>query len=137
MSEEKQLVWVGDSKEKLKEFPEDVKDAVGFALRQAQTGGMHPDAKPLNKGVLKGKGIYEIVEPYDGDTYRSVYTVKLKDRIYVLHSFKKKSKSGKATPQPDIDLIKSRYINAKEIHDELEAKNANFIKRYLKKYRIT
>lgn len=134
MPEEKQLIWVGDSKEKLKEFPHDVQDSVGFALSYAQFGDMHPDAKPLNKGRLQGKGIYEIVEPYDGDTYRAVYTVKLKGRIYALHSFKKKSNKGKETPKPDVDLIESRYKLAKKIHDELEAKNSNFIKRYLKKY---
>jgi len=116
MSVDKELVWIGDSKEELIEFPEDVKDFMGFALRHAQSGTTHADAKPLNKGKLKGKGIYEIVEPYDGDTYRSVYTVKLHDRIYVLHSFKKKSTKGIATPKPDIDLIESRYKDAKEAH---------------------
>lgn len=131
---EKQLVWVGDSLDKLKAFPEEVKDAIGFALRFAQSGEMHPDAKPLNKGTLKGKGIYEIVEPFDGDTYRAVYAVKFKGRIYALHTFMKKSKSGKATPKPDINLIESRYKTAKKIHDELEANNSNFIMRYLKKY---
>lgn len=131
---DKELVWVGDSLEKLREFSEEVKDSVGFALRYAQSGEMHPDAKPLNKGKLKGKGIYEIVEPYDGDTYRAVYTVILKGRVYALHSFKKKSNKGKETPKPDIDLIESRYKKAKEIHCELEAKNSNFIKKYLKKY---
>jgi len=131
---DKQLVWVGDSREKLMEFPEEVKDSIGFALGYAQSGEMHPDAKPLNKGKLKGKGIYEIVEPYDGDTYRAVYTVILKGRVYVLHSFKKKSNKGKETPKPDIDLIERRYKVAKEIHAELEAKNTNFIKKYLKKY---
>ena len=95
---------------------------------------MHPDAKPLNKGKLKGKGIYEIVEPYDGDTYRAVYTIILDGRIYALHSFKKKSNKGKETPKPDLALIESRYKKAKEIHKELEVENSSYVKKYLKKY---
>ena len=50
----------------------------------------------------------EIVEDGLGDTYRGVYSVKFKDAVYVLHCFKKKSKSGIATPKADIDLITHR-----------------------------
>jgi len=70
---EKQLVWVGDSLDKLKAFPEEVKDAIGFALRFAQSGEMHPDAKPLNKGTLKGKGIYEITGRFMRLSLKAVY----------------------------------------------------------------
>jgi phage-related protein len=38
----------------------------------------------------------------------AVYIAKLKDKVYVLHCFHKKSKSGTATPQKDIDLIGKR-----------------------------
>lgn len=117
--EEKQLIWVGSSKKDLLTFPDDVKDVIGYALNCAQFGETHPDAKPLTKGKLKGKGIFEIVDDYDSDTYRVVYTVKLKERIYVLHAFKKKSKKGKATPQSDIDLIYERYMKAVIIHEML------------------
>ncbi len=135
-NEEKELVWIGSSLDDLKEFPDDVQDGVGFALCYAQEGEISPEAKPLNKGVLKGKGIYEIVDDYDGDTYRAVYTVKLKERIYVLHSFQKKSKSGKKTPQPDIDVIESRYKDAVALHEELnkEPPIRRLIKKYLNKY---
>ncbi len=63
----------------------------------------HISAK-LPKGL--GGGILEIVEDFDGDTYRAVYTVKFKGAIYVLHAFQKKSKKGIKTPQKDIELIK-------------------------------
>ena len=103
---EKQLVWVGSSKDDLIAFPEDVKDVMGFALHLAQQGGKHPSAKPL-KG-FKGAGVLEVVDSYDGDTYRAVYTVKIKNKVYVLHAFQKKSKKGIQTPQQDIELIKAR-----------------------------
>jgi phage-related protein len=63
-----------------------------------------------------GASVIEIVEDYDGDTYRAVYTVKFAEAIYVLHAFQKKSKSGIATPKHDLDLIEERFRRAKELH---------------------
>lgn len=92
----KRVEWVGSSLEDLKEFPEDVRQVIGYALYLAQCGEKHPSAKPL-KG-FKGAGVLEVVEDFDGDTYRSVYAVKLAGVVYVLHAFQKKSKRGIATP---------------------------------------
>jgi phage-related protein len=36
-------------------------------------------------------------------------------KIYVLHAFQKKAKKGIATPQHDVDLVKQRYKEAKEL----------------------
>jgi len=110
----KALSWIGSAKDDLREFPESVKELMGYALYLAQTGGKHPAAKPL-KGFT-GAGVLEIVEDHRGDTYRAVYTVRFTDAIYVLHAFQKKSKSGIATPQRDIELIKSRLQRAIEHH---------------------
>ncbi len=79
---------------------------MGFALREAQAGGKHPDAKPL-KGY-KGAGVLEIVDDFDGDTYRAVYTVKMEGAVYALHAFQKKSRTGKATDKTDLEMIESR-----------------------------
>lgn len=65
----KPVVWVGDSKKRLKEFPEDVQDEIGFALVRAQWGRTHHNAKPM-QGF---SGMYEIVSDYASDTYRAVY----------------------------------------------------------------
>ena len=73
--------------------------------------------KPL-KGV--GPGVLEIVSDHRGDTFRAVYTVRLADRIYVLHAFQKKSKHGIATPQVEIDLIRRRLKLAETISGRLE-----------------
>jgi phage-related protein len=110
----KPLVWVGSSKDDLKKFPRTAQSHVGFALKLAQSGGKHPDAKPM-KG-FGGASVIEIVEDYDGDTYRAVYTVKFAEAIYVLHAFQKKSKSGIATSKRDLDLIEDRLKRAKELH---------------------
>ena len=62
----------------------------------------------------------ELVEDHDGDTYRAVYTVKLADRVYVLHAFQKKSKKGIKTPKHVTDLVRTRLREAERIQVELE-----------------
>lgn len=104
-------------------FPEEVKDVMGFALREAQTGGKHPDAKPL-KGY-KGAGVLEVVDNFDGDTYRAVYTVKLEGVVYALHAFQKKSKTGKATDKTDLEMIERRLKLAHTDYDRRKRENKN------------
>ena len=105
--------WLGDSRRRLRSFPEEVKNDIGVAIMWAQLGDKHPDAKPLSG--FGGAGVLEIVENHDGDTYRAVYTVRFKEWIYILHCFQKKSKRGKETPRHDINLIKERLKQAGEI----------------------
>lgn len=105
----KPVVWVGDALRVLKSFPSAVQDEVGYALFLAQRGEKHIAAKPM-KGL--GAGVMEIVADYRGNTFRAVYTVRLADRIYVLHAFQKKAKHGDATPQTEIELIRRRLRQA-------------------------
>jgi len=107
----KPVVWVGDSKRRLKEFPEDVQDEIGFVLERAQWGQRHHDIKSL-RGF---SGVFEIVSDYARDTYRAVYVVNLGDNIYVLHCFQKKSKRGISTPKKEMDLIRRRLKWAQEL----------------------
>jgi len=109
----KPVIWMGDSLERLQEFPATVQDEVGYAIYLAQVGGKHPHAK-LFKGL--GSGVLEVVSDHRGDTFRAVYTVRFHDRVYVLHAFQKKSKKGIATPQPDIALLKQRLTRAATLH---------------------
>lgn len=110
------VIFIASSQEDLRAFPEDVKGVMGFALFQAERGGKHPAATPMTG--FKGAGVLEIVDDYDGDTYRVVYTVRFKDELYVLHAFQKKSKKGIATPKPDLALIAKRLAVAERIHAE-------------------
>ena len=106
----KKLLWIGSSLRDLRTFPNEVKGEVGYALYAAECGGKHKNAKPL-KG-FKGSGVLEVIEDYQGDTYRAVYTVKLAGYVYVLHCFRKKSKKGISTLKHDLDLIKTRFQDA-------------------------
>jgi len=74
-----------------------------------QFGGMPKDAKPF-KGI--GGGIFEIALRYLKDPYRVVVALQLGEKVYVLHAFQKKSKRGIATPKNDVELIRSRYLEA-------------------------
>lgn len=119
----KPLEWIGSSKKDLKSFPEEVRSNLGFALYEAQTGRKSRNAKPL-KGIkgASGASVLEVVEDYDGDTYRAVYTVKFGDVIYVLHAFQKKSKKGIATPKQELDRIAARLRIAEEHHADRRTK---------------
>lgn len=102
----KPLRWIGSCQEDLSDFPPTVKKSMGHVLHLAQLGEKAPDAKPM-KG-FSGASVVEIIEDYDGNTYRCIYTVRFKDVVYALHAFQKKSKTGIATPRHEIDLIKDR-----------------------------
>lgn len=113
---EKPLFWIASCKKDLLAFPADVQDVMGYALDLAQRGAKHPDAKPL-KGY-KGAGVLEIVDNYDGDTYRSIYTVRFDGAVYALDAFQKKSPKGIETAQVDLDRIKRRLKRAEEYYAE-------------------
>lgn len=84
----KPVIWMGDSLDVLRVFPAPVQDEMGYALYLSQIGGVHVEAKPL-KGF--GSGVVEVVSDHRGDTFRTVYTVRLADTVYVLHAFQKKA----------------------------------------------
>lgn len=107
------LIWVASAKKDYGKFPVRVQETFGFELFLAQSGQHPPSAKPL-KGL--GSGVLELVEDFDGDTYRAVYAVRFAAAVYVLHAFKKKSKSRIATPKGDIDLVKRRLKDAEQDH---------------------
>jgi phage-related protein len=60
----------------------------------------------------------EIVDDYDDDAYRAVYTVRFSDLIFVLHAFQKKSKRGIETPKSEIAVIDQRLKRAKEEYEQ-------------------
>ena len=119
----KPVRWIGSSRDDLRAFPEPVRIRVGGALWAAQLGRKAGWAKPL-KG-FGGAGVLEIVDDFDGDTFRAVYTVRFAGTVYVLHAFQKKSKSGIATPQHEIELIGQRLRRAREDYEQWRAKTTS------------
>jgi phage-related protein len=64
----------------------------------------------------------EVVEDFDGDTFRAVYTVRFDSAVYALHAFQKKSKKGIKTPKSDLDLVKARLKRAQELDEQAKLK---------------
>lgn len=116
----KELYWIGSTQKDMKEMPEDVKDVFGYALHLAQCGKVHCDVKVLTGSG--GAGVLEVVDDYDSDTYRAVYTIRFEEAVYVLHVFKKKSKKGITAPKPDMDKIRKRLKLAEEHAKNLRGK---------------
>ena len=111
---ERPLDWIGSSKRDFVAFPVPVQREIGNALGLAQFGGKHPNAKPW-KG--EGSGVFEVVDDFDGDTYRAVYTVRFQLVVYVLHAFQKKSPRGRRTARTDVELIARRLKVARQDYE--------------------
>jgi phage-related protein len=116
------VVWLGDSKKSIREFPDGAQKLLGDELQLMQFGGMPRDAKPF-KGV--GSGVLEIALRHASEAYRVVVALQIGSRIYVLHAFQKKSKKGIETPRRDVELIKRRYAEAQELAREYEKAKTN------------
>ena len=95
-------------------MPDSTIRGIGMALGVAQYGGKHPSAKPW-----KGQGpiVFEVVEDFDSDTFRAIYTVRFAKAVYVLHCFQKKSPTGVKTAKSDINLVTQRLKAAQREYE--------------------
>jgi phage-related protein len=98
----KPVVFVGNSRNDLRAFPDPVRNECGQELMRVQYGVMPSDFKPM---PAVGSGAYEIRVQLEGQ-WRVIYVAKLPEAIYVLHAFKKKTQQ---TAQSDINLAAKRY----------------------------
>jgi len=99
----KDISFLGDSLKRIREFPNDARQDIGFQLDKVQRGSQPDDFKPM---PTIGKGVEEVrLRTMDG-IYRVIYTARVAGRIYVLHAFHKKTQ---ATTRRDIELAMKRY----------------------------
>ena len=108
----RKLVWLVDSLDRLTGFPPAVRQKLGFALYQAQIGQKHESAKLLHGFA---ETVWQVRADDAGGTYRAVYVAQFGEAVYVLHAFQKKSTSGIATPQRELDLIAQRLQLARKL----------------------
>src|SRR5262245_27547090 len=111
MRNTRQISWLKAALRDFEGFPLDVQREALTALTIAAEGGKADVAKPF-KGVEGG--VFEIALKYRGDAYRAIYALQIGTEIWVIHAFKKKSKSGIKTPQHEVDLIRERLKRLKE-----------------------
>lgn len=94
--------FVGSSLEDLRSWPKAARQDMGREIERVQTGLDPTDWKPMPS---VGRSVREIRVHDAGSIYRSLYTTKIADVVYVLHVFVKKSRR---TPTRDIRLARSR-----------------------------
>jgi len=104
----KPVVFAGDSLKRLREFPEDVRQDAGYQLDKVQRGQTPDDCRPMPS---IGKGVEEIRIWDDSGTYRVIYTARLRDAVYVLHAFQKKTQT---TSKRDVDIARQRLAQVME-----------------------
>ena len=98
----KKLSFLGSSLDDLREFPTAVKSEAGYQLERVQHGLEPVDFKPMHS---IGKGVWEIRIKDESGQFRVIYIAKLKDTVYVLHCFQKKTQK---TAQKDLELSNKR-----------------------------
>jgi len=103
VKENAQIHWVGDTKEVLSAFPQEVKGIVGYSLRRLQKG-LLPDCDARRMESV-GKGVWELKTADERTWYRVIYLTRIGDVVYVLHAFEK---SSRKTDRRDLAIAKSR-----------------------------
>lgn len=98
----KRLIWIGDSLQRLREFPAEARREAGYQLERVQAGGMPIDWKPMPS---VGRGVSEL-RVRSGGAYRVIYIAKFTEAVYVLHAFHKKARK---TALIDIALARKRF----------------------------
>jgi phage-related protein len=96
------IQWLGDSRDRLRRFPQAARREIGYQLSLVQAGRSATDWKPI---PLVGSGVIEIRVHAEGE-YRLFYVAKFEDAIYVLHVFAKKTRKASSL---DVELGKKRY----------------------------
>ena len=103
--------WVRAARKAYEGFPKAVRDRVNTALTIAAEGGKADIAKPL-KGL--GSGVMEVAVRHRTGAWRVVYVTEVAGRLWVLHAFQKRSKTGVQTPKTEIDLVRARLGRLRE-----------------------
>jgi phage-related protein len=99
----KPIEFVGDSLERLREFPPVARRMAGYQLDRVQRGLEPDDWKPM-KAI--GPGVREVRIRERAGAFRVIYLATLADRVAVLHAFQKKTQR---TAKQDIDLAAKRF----------------------------
>jgi len=103
MEKEKPIYWVGSSLKNLLVLPDEVKREAGYQLHRVQNG-LEPENWKTFQEI--GSGVKEIRIYDQGGAFRVMYVAKFAEKIYVLHTFQKKTQK---TNQNDINIAKTRY----------------------------
>jgi phage-related protein len=99
----KSVEFLGSALSELRDFPLSARREAGYQIDKLQHGEEPDDWKPMK---TIGAGVQEIRIQDEAGAFRVIYIAKLKDTIYVLHCFQKKTQR---TSTQDIGLASKRY----------------------------
>ncbi len=99
----KPVEFLGSALNDLRDFPLSARREAGYQIDKIQHGE-EPDDWKLMKTI--GTGAQEIRIQDEAGAFRVVYIAKLKNAVYVLHCFQKKTQR---TSAQDIALASKRY----------------------------
>jgi phage-related protein len=98
----KPVLFLGDSRERLRGFQPVARERAGYALFLVQRGLEPPDWKAMPS---IGQGVREIRVQDESGQYRVIYVASVGESVLVLHAFQKKTQK---TAQSDIAIAKKR-----------------------------
>jgi len=99
---------MGDSLQRLRAAPQDIRAEAGYQLELVQAGETPSDFRPM---PAVGSGVMEIWL-HGATEYRVFYVARFEEAVYVLHCFVKKTR---ATREAEIELGRRRYRSALEM----------------------
>jgi phage-related protein len=99
----KVVKWLGDSRERIREFPDEPRREAGHQLERVQAGTEPADWKPMPS---VGLGVNEIRVRDASGAFRLIYVARFSEAVYVIHAFQKKARK---TPKSDIELARRRF----------------------------
>ena len=98
----KQIHFLGNSLDALREFPGAAKQRAGWQLDKLQRGERPDDCKSMS---VVGKGVEELRIWDETGAFRVIYIARIRNAVYVLHAFQKKTQT---TSKRDIDIARAR-----------------------------
>ena len=93
---------MGDSLARIKAFPADARQDTGFQIDKVQRGENPDDWRPMK---TVGANVKDIRIREASGQYRVIYLANMKDSLFVLHAFQKKTRQIRKS---DIDLARKR-----------------------------
>jgi phage-related protein len=114
------VVWEGDSLDVLRGFPTGIKKGLGKDIQRLQEGEQPRNSRPM-KSI--GKGVFELRQMDENGWYRVIYLRKIGNRLFMLHSFVKKSAK---TSQKDLNIANNRLkqVQARLVEEKKDGKKS-------------
>ena len=100
---------MGNSRQVLRDWPEEIRASVGQSLRLLQQG--FPAALAVRPMQSIGKGVFELKETDESAWYRVIYLARIEDRIYILDCF---TKNTRKTARNDLETARVRLARVQQ-----------------------